>query len=450
MIEGLKPYPEYKESGSRWLGSVPTSWQVHNLRTLTTRRNERNQPTLPLLSVAREKGVFVRSLTGEDENHNVLPEDLSSYKVARAGNLVINKMKAWQGSMGIAPCDGVVSPAYYVFEFRIANRSFGQALLRSKPYVAHFGQSSDGVRVGQWDLSIPGMRQIPVVVPPPEEQGAIVRFLDYANRRIERYIRAKKKLIALLNEQKQAVIHRAVIRGLDPNVRLKPSGVEWLGDIPEHWDVKRLKWVTRLQRGYDLPQDKRTPGTVPVVSSGGVIDTHCEARAKGPGIVMGRYGSTDAVFFMDEDFWPHNTALFVTDFHGNHRKWCFYLLRTISKADYSSKSAVPGVDRKDLYEIYVPQPPLDEQRFLVQSLEERLKTYETAIGRTEREIALMLEYRTRLVADVVTGQIDVRAAAAKLPEEPVERESLDDEALVESEQVLNESDLEADTSEKHA
>src|SRR5205085_12281014 len=120
LIKSLKPYPEYKDSGSRWLGEVPAHWEVRSLRTFLTPRSERNRPELPLLSVARERGVFVRSLTGDDDNHNVISEDLTNYKVARAGDLVINKMKAWQGSMGIAPCDGLVSPAYFVFEFRIA------------------------------------------------------------------------------------------------------------------------------------------------------------------------------------------------------------------------------------------------------------------------------------------------------------------------------------------
>src|ERR1039458_6195997 len=172
MIANLQPYPEYKESGSPWLAAVPSHWEVRNLRTLIRSRNERKRADLPLLSVAREKGVFVRSLTDADENHNVIPEDLTNYKVARAGNLVINKMKAWQGSMGIAPSDGIVSPAYFVLDFGIADRAFGQALLRSKPYVAHFGQASDGVRVGQWDLTIVGMRQIHLAVPPPERPAA--------------------------------------------------------------------------------------------------------------------------------------------------------------------------------------------------------------------------------------------------------------------------------------
>jgi type I restriction enzyme, S subunit len=169
VIADLKPYPQYKDSGSSWLARVPRHWEVRNLRTLIRVRNGRGRSDLPLLSVARERGVFVRSLTDADENHNVIPEDLTNYKVARTGDLVINKMKAWQGSMGIAPSDGIVSPAYFVFDFNIANREYGQALLRSKPYVAHFAQASDGVRVGQWDLTIAGMRQIPVLAPPREE-----------------------------------------------------------------------------------------------------------------------------------------------------------------------------------------------------------------------------------------------------------------------------------------
>jgi type I restriction enzyme S subunit len=222
---------------------------------------------LPLLSVAREKGVFVRSLTDSNENHNVIPDDLSNYKVARTGNLVTNKMKAWQGSMGVAPCDGIVSPAYFVFDFAVSNPTFGQRLLRSKPYVAHFGQASDGVRVGQWDLTVAGMRQIPVLVPSPFEQAAIVRFLDWSSGQLERAIRAKRKVIALLNEQKQAIVNRAVTRGMDPAVSLKPSGIDWLGEIPQHWTVTRIKYLLREvdERSRTVAIDADAPWARPVL-----------------------------------------------------------------------------------------------------------------------------------------------------------------------------------------
>lgn len=430
MTPPLQPYPAYHESGVPWLGEIPAHWEVQSLGSFLSRTSLKNRPDLPLLSVVREKGVILRSTMAEKENHNFIPDNLSNYRVVKSGNLVINKMKSWQGSLGVSPYDGVVSPAYFVFECRFENSAFLHRLLRSKPYVGFFAQASDGVRPDQWDLAIGRMKRIPVLVPTSAEQSAIVRFLDDANHRIDRYIRAKRKLIALLNEQKQAIIHRAVTRGLDPNVRFKPSGIPWIGDVPEHWDVKRLKWVTRLQRGYDLAQDKRIKGKIPVVSSGGIIDTHWESRAEGPGVVMGRYGSTDAVFWIECDFWPHNTALFVTNFYSNYRKWCFYLLRTISKADNSSKSAVPGVDRKDLYEIYVPLPPPSEQEVIVQQIEKAIQVYENASARAEREIALIREYRTRLISDVVTGKVDVRAVAQDLPQVIVEAET-----PVESEEI---------------
>ena len=270
--------------------------------------------------------------------------------------------------------------------------------------------------------------------PPLPEQAAIVRFLDHADRRIRRYIHAKQRLIALLEEQKQAIIHRAVTRGLDPNVRLKPSGVELLGDVPEHWEVRRLKWVTRLQRGYDLPAERRVPGPFPVVSSGGLIDTHSEAKCVGPGVVMGRYGSTDAVFYVEHDFWPHNTSLFVTDFHNNIPKWCYHLLGSITKADHAGKSAVPGVDRKDLFQIVVAVPPADEQLEVVRSIAADSQHLNNAISAAQRGVDLVREYRTRLIADVVTGKLDVREAAARLPDEVEELEPLDEaDALIDGE-----------------
>ena len=261
-------------------------------------------------------------------------------------------------------------------------------------------------------------------IPPIEEQRLIVRFLDAHGALTNRLIHAKQRIIKLLEEQKHAIIHRAVTRGLDRNVRLKPSGIPWLGEIPEHWEVKRLKWVTRLQRGYDLPADRRVTGPYPVVSSGGIIGKHIEARVAAPGVVIGRYGSTDAVYFTNQDLWPHNTSLFVTDFQGNNERWSYYLLRTNSKSDHSSKSAVPGVDRKDLFDIRVPVSPVEEQTAIVEYLELALVELNHAAAATEREIALLQEFRARVVSDVVTGKLDVRAVAMTLPEitesEPVD------------------------------
>lgn len=445
MITDLKPYAEYKDSGSKWLGNVPVTWEVRNLRTLISRRTERNRPELPLLSVAREKGVFVRSLTDADENHNVIPEDLSNYKVARAGNLVINKMKAWQGSMGIAPCDGIVSPAYFVFDFRIANHAYGQRLLRSKPYVAHFGQASDGVRVGQWDLSVPGMRQIPVLLPPPDEQAAIVHFLDWANGRLERAIRAKRKVIALLNEQKQAIIHRAVTRGLDPSVPLKDSGVPWLGEIPEHWEVGKIKrffctcsGATPSSGRISLYYDGPIPWIRTMDLNNGIVDAHvvgitqraiedtaCKVLPAGS-VLVALYGGAGTIgkngllaieaatnqalcaLLPSRRFEPKFVLFFM---QYQRRYW-------MVGADGTRKD--PNISQDRIRDCLIVLPSLSEQHKIVSHVENETNGLQLTISRLEREITLLREYRTRLVADVVTGTLDVREAAAALPdEEPI-------------------------------
>jgi type I restriction enzyme, S subunit len=436
----LKPYTEYKDSGSPWLTEIAGHWEIRNLRTLIRRRNERNRADLPLLSVAREKGVFVRSLTDADENHNVIPEDLSNYKVARAGNLVINKMKAWQGSMGIAPCDGIVSPAYFVFDFAIANRSFGQMLLRSKPYVAHFGQASDGVRVGQWDLTISGMRQIPVLIPPPEEQAAIVRFLDYATKRLERAIRAKGKVIALLNEQKQAIIHRAVTRGLDPSVPLKPSGIPWFGEIPKHWEV------TALRRYWRVTDCKHL--TVPFVDDGiplaSVVEvqpfslnlSRCKRtkpgwyrlliegnrKPKRGDLIYCRNASVGACALVETDIdFAMGQDVCLIRSQSQNQRFLNYLLHS-PFMDHQLELLLVGstfkrINISDIKALAVLVPLRHEQDAICEFLDSGLVAYDTTISRLEREIELLREYRTRVVSDVVTGKIDVREAAARLPSE---------------------------------
>jgi type I restriction enzyme S subunit len=439
MIAGLQPYPDYRESGSRWLADVPSHWEVRNLRTLIRPRAERNRADLPLLSVAREKGVFVRSLADADENHNVIPEDLSNYKVARAGNLVINKMKAWQGSMGIAPCDGIVSPAYFVFDFAIPNHSFGQMLLRSKPYVAHFGEASDGVRVGQWDLTIPAMRQIPVLVPPPAEQAAIVRFLDYANGRLERAIRSKRKVIALLHEQKQAIIHRAVTRGLDPHVPLKSSGIPWLGDIPAHWEVLRAKYLFRevdersVNGNEELLSVSHITGVTPrsqknitmfkaqsyaghkLCRPGDLIVNTMWAwmAALGVSAHKGIISPAYAVYR------PRNADQIVGGFIDGLLRTRPYVSNIICRSTGVRASRL-RLYPEEFFRLQIILPPASEQQQIVQSIAAETAQFNTATTHLEREITLLREYRTRLVADVVTGKLDVREAVAKLPDMPDE------------------------------
>jgi type I restriction enzyme S subunit len=453
MFVDLKPYAQYRRLNPT--GTAPAHWGARALRSLITQRTERNQPDLPLLSVARQRGVFVR--TADDDNHNVVPEDLTNYKVARAGDLVINKMKAWQGSLGLAPCDGLVSPAYFVYRFGIADKFYGQALLRSRPYVAHFGAASDGVRVGQWDLSIPRLREIPVLEPPPEEQAAIVRYIAHANRRIDQAIAAKRKLIQLLDEQKQVIINQAVTRGLDPTVPLKDSGSPWLGTIPAHWlptaTGRLVSLVTSGSRGWaefysdegaiflqsgnigrdmrlnlsriqrvDVPSDAEGSRTrvqqrdVLVCITGALtgnvalVEEEFDSPAyvnQHVAIVRPRRELVDPMYLATALRSPQGQAQFKAEEYGGTKQ---------------------GLGLADVKGVKVPLPPtLAEQREIVDLVTAESKGITEAIGRSVREICLLSEFRNRLTADVVTGQVDVREIAATLPDlDPQELVVLED------------------------
>ena len=427
MITILSRYTAMKDTDVEWLGSVPEHWDLRRTKTLLLQRNEKGHPNEPLLAATQTKGVVRKE---HYENRTVLAmKDLHLLKFVQVGDFVIS-LRSFQGGIEYARQRGIISPAYTVlYPARREDHGYLAHLFKSAPYIHNLALFVTGIRQGQ-NIDYEKLSRSRLPIPPLAEQTAIVRFLDHAERRIRRYILAKERLIELLKEQKQAIIHQAVTGQIDvrtgqPYPAYKDSGVEWLGKVPQHWETRRLKWVTRLQRGYDLPADRRVPGPFPVVSSGGIIDTHFESRCAGPGVVMGRYGSTDAVYYLERDFWPHNTSLFVTNFQGNMKKWCYFLLTNITKADHASKSAVPGLDRKDLFQIIVPVPPLAEQMEAVKVIETASRTMTTAIATTERKIAVIREYRTRLIADVVTGKLDVREAAAGLPD--VDRRGTEDD-----------------------
>ena len=323
MMRPLRPYSAYKDSGVEWLGDVPEHWEVRRLGTSVEGcingiwgNDPNGSEDLPCVRVADFDRVRLRVRLEKPTLRAIAPGERNR-RLLKKGDLLLEKSGGGDlqpvGVVMLYDHDAEAVCSNFVARMPVSARCDSSYLmyLHSHLYAIRLNVRSIKQTTGIQNLDSSSYLGEPVSFPPLPEQAAIVRFLDHADRRIRRYIHAKQKLVKLLEEQKQVLIHQIVTRGLDPNVRLKPSGVEWLGDVPEHWEVRRLKWVTRLQRGYDLPADRRVPGPFPVVSSGGFIDTHSESRCAGPGVVMGRYGSTDAVFYVEQDFWPHNTSLFV-------------------------------------------------------------------------------------------------------------------------------------------
>ena len=259
------------------------------------------------------------------------------------------------------------------------------------------------------DSAVPGLsrevayeKKLPL--PSYSDQKRIAAYLDQQTAKIDRLMDLRRRQIALLKEQRAALIQQAVTRGLNPNVPMKDSGLPWLGEIPAHWEIKRLKWLATLQRGYDLPDQDRVEGDIPVVTSGGIVANHNQAMAKAPGVVTGRYGSTGNLFYIDSDFWPHNTALYVNDFHDNIPRFVYYVMQTINYEIHSAKSAVPGVDRKDLHENFVVVPPRSEQDEIVDFIESKNEKFNALNSTYSRQLTLLAEYRAALIHECVTGR----------------------------------------------
>jgi len=211
VTRGLNPNAPMKDSSIDWIGDVPEHWNIEKLGSMLTAVSEKNRPDLPLLSITREQGVIERDVEDQDSNHNFIPDDLSGYKVLREGQFGMNKMKAWQGSYGVSAHTGIVSPAYFIFDFaREVDPHFFNIAIRSKLYVSYFGSASDGVRIGQWDLNQSRMRQIPLLLPPLPEQRAIAAFLDRKCATIDEAISLKESQITALREYKTSLINAAV------------------------------------------------------------------------------------------------------------------------------------------------------------------------------------------------------------------------------------------------
>jgi type I restriction enzyme S subunit len=451
MIEGLKPYAEYKESGLPWLGRCPRHWNVRRTKILFHERVQKGFPNEPLLAATQTKGVVKKE---DYETRTVTAQkDLHLLKLVEVGDYVIS-LRSFQGGIEVAHCRGIISPAYTVLKpQKQAVSRYYSHFFKAKPFIDSLSLFVTGIREGQ-NIDYERLSRAEMPMPPEDEQAAIVRFVDHANRKIDGFIRAKRKLIGLLNEQKQAIIHRAVT-GKD-EVRMvkdengnssfilqpstlpkKPSGIPWLGDIPKHWEQHSLWTLTKLRMD-------RNPGNLQLLSvflDRGVIRyDEGGGQVHAPSLDLSNYQVAMPGDFVLNNQQAWRGSVGVSFHHGIispayivlklSRKldptFTNYLMRSRSMVDQfvAASKGVGDIQRQVFWPylrmVQVPVPNLKEQAQIVEYLTNETRSLNTAIARTEREIALMQEYRTRLTADIVTGKLDVREAAAKLPELPAD------------------------------
>jgi type I restriction enzyme S subunit len=447
MIDGLRPYSEMKASGLAWLGDVPAHWDVRRIKTLLSEVDNRTRTgTERLLSLRMRQGLVDHIDAG---GKLIPPESLVNFKIVEPGQVVMNRMRAAAGLFGVASVRGLVSPDYAVFEPK--PEAFNPYLLqafRLPSLSAVFRAESKGLGTGESGflrLYTDRFGPIPVPYPPLDEQRLVVRFLDWHGAQTAKLIRAKKKIIALLNEQKQAIIHRAVTRGLDPNVKLKPSGISWLGDVPKKWDVSSLSSLSlSIQTGpfgSQLPASNYVQGGIPLINPshivGGSIVPDASIsiseetaqrlsrhRFEAGEVVIARRGEIGrcAVISEKERGWICGTGSIKLRLQNTKLlpDYCA-LLFSDSEVRAALKLSSVGATMDNLNEgmigrLRLPVPTLREQAGILKAVAAMDYQIGLLIGQAEQEIEFIREFRIRLVADVVTGKLDVRAAASTLPE----------------------------------
>ena len=406
----MKSYLEYRDSTIEWIGKIPKHWQVLRNFAIFSDRSDRGYPHFLPFSVTQQSGVIPQEYTSDQIVRS--SGRTENGKRICTGDLVYNKMRMWQGAVGVAPAEGRVSTAYVVCQpIRDLIPEFFEYLYRTPLYITQSLRFSYGGCKDQYCLYPKDFKNIYTIFPPKQEQAQIVNFLDRKTERIDELSRIKERQIELLQEQRTALINQAVTKGLDPNVEMKPSGVEWIGEIPAHWNLCMLKYAARLVYGDTLISENRENGVVPVYGSNGIIDIHSSANTSSPAIIVGRKGSLGKVQYSDVPCFVIDTAYYI-DRRTSHvnLRWLYYILQSL-KLERFRNSVLPGLNRESAESQYIPLIREEEQVQIADFLNHKTKQIDELIATEQRKIELLKEYRQSLISEAVTGKIDVRNEA---------------------------------------
>jgi type I restriction enzyme S subunit len=472
MIDGLKPYPAYKDSGVPWLGQVPAHWEVRAVRHVT-RPVKGRQPKALYSEDEAPAGAqpyltmeYLRRHKGTAKVYCALSDGLVT---AAAGDVLLLWDGANAGEFFIAK-DGVVSSTASLLSTDEHDRRYLYFMLKQcEPWLRAL---STGMGIPHVDGRI--LKQMQICLPPHAEQAAIVRFLDWADRRIRRFIRAKQKLIKLLEEYRQALIHQAVTGKIDvrtgkPYPAYKDSGVPWLGHVPAHWEVvplKRLAWF-KSGAGFPVHYQGETSEEIPFfkVSDMNIrgnekylhvcANTVSMAVAQELGatvlpagtIVFPKVGGallTNKRRIAANQCCIDNNMMGCVVQNGN-RDFLFLIMSYIDLGQIAKPGPVPAISEGEVREIRVALPSAPEQTAIAEYLDAQTAKLDAAVAAARLEIELLREFRERLIADVVTGKVDVREVAAQLPDEPPEEEAelMDTDEIAESEGTDDDAAAEA-------
>ena len=425
---------KYKNSGIPWIGEIPNDWEVCFTKQLMRNKSIKGFPDEQVLSLYRDYGVVPKD--SRDDNHNVTSEDTATYKLVEVGDFVINKMKAWQGSMAISAYRGIISPAYYICRFtnESVNRRYIHYLLRNETYKTEYRRLSTGLRVGQWDLNIDDFLHIPAILPPLPTQQRIADFLDRKCAEIDELAALQQTMIAKLKRYKQSVITEAVTKGLDPDVPMKDSGVEWIGEIPEGWEVKKVKNVTTaINKGNGITKEEVfADGDTPCVRYGEIYSKYdnsfvtCISKTKkdvlstlhyfgngdilcaGTGELVEEIGKS--IVYLGENKCLAGGDIIVLSHNQNPLFLNFALNSRYAQAQKSCSKAklkVVHISAYDIGSVLIAFPPLSEQRAIADYLDKKCAEIDELIAIKQQKIEALKEYKKSVIFEYVTGKKEI-------------------------------------------
>jgi|LFRM01.1.fsa_nt_gb type I restriction enzyme S subunit len=460
----LKPYAKYKETPALWLNSIPDHWESHKIRELFVERSEKvSDKDYSPLSVSKA-GVVPQIATVAKTNNG------DNRKLVRKGDFVINSRSDRRGSSGISNYDGSVSLINIVLKPRsFVNGRYMHYLLKSHYFIEEFYRNGRGIVADLWTTRYTEMKSIYLPVPSIEEQDQIVRFLDWKLAKINKLIRAKKKQIALLNEHKQVIINNAITKGLDSKVSMKNSGIEWIGETPTTWKIKRLKNVATTFgrigfRGYSTVDlvDNEEDGAITTSPSNIKEDSmsfeKCsyltwEKYEESPEIQLrendilivktgSSYGKTGFIDSLPKKATINPQLLIVRNRSNElHSKFLYFVIKSRYFQDQIKceiiGSTIPTISETKILSFFLAIPPKDVQEKLLVYIESVIDKHRLAIKKIEDEISLLQEYRIRLISDVVTGKIDV--SDIEIPEYETDSDDFTDDEIDDN-LVLDEED----------
>jgi len=422
-------YSSYKDADFVGLDQVPSHWDILRFKQVFEEINERSATgEEELLSVSEYYGVKPRSQKIEEGEHLSRADSLEGYKLCNEGDLVMNIMLAWKRGLGVTDYRGIVSPAYAVFRLvRDALPYYYHYLLRSDEYIGYFKTFSSGVIDSRLRLYPEVFGRLTAIVPPVDEQTQIARFLDHETAKVDALIREQERLIELLQEKRQAVISHAVTKGLDPDVPMKDSGVEWLGEVPAHWTIRKGSYIGRLFGSDPVPESMvLEEGRIPFLKVASLSASNIDVASwdwfvsseyqgalrpaknfivfpkRGAAIFLNKVNVVNRKAVIDPNLmgWEISGG-HVTEFYA-------HVLKCRGLSELADVSTVPQINNKHVAPEMFPVPPVEEQRGIVRYLETRIQEMERLNESAKKSIELLKERRSALISAAVTGKIDVR------------------------------------------